>query len=267
MNWYGLFKSSQSVSISIERWQQSMQKKLESLIDFTASEDSNLEDKYTEDMAQRDLQRMSAETQQNMQIILNQVQEAISRTSNWNNSPVVVRARTHDNDNPIDAGDDAEISVGAQSAWGGIASFTYFVWEGKTEIDDILEAGDTDFFEDQNIQSDYFNLVTELKYPGSSSREGKTLNLYTARPVKDRQVYENATSIPSNIFLTNNPNRALGIASDLSSQGSRDVWRIQIDENKLIQTLDSPEAKDYQAVGGEGGIPIKSIILYHEGSG
>ena len=138
-----------------------------------------------------------------------------------------------------------------------------FVFDGRIEVDDILEAGDEDFFTDARIQQDYFNLVREMKNPGSSQK-GRVLTLYTARPVKDRQMYMDAANIPSGLFLTNSYSRAQGISMELSgSEQLRDIWRLRMEEKYLIQTLDGRE-KDYQVVGN-GLVPVKRITLVDPG--
>tara|TARA_Y100000034_G_C6865377_1_gene394358 strand:- start:286 stop:1086 length:801 start_codon:yes stop_codon:yes gene_type:complete len=266
MNWYKIIKFANKIDIAIEKWQQSIREQLEDLVDFSMYRHQNdPQQQYTSEMAKRDLERLNQDTHQNMQRISLNIQEAISHIPNWNNSSILIEARTHDRQNDIGSQNSAEVTVGDSSgvAWGGPASFTYFDIGDRIEVDDILEAGDKDFFVGgSTIESDYFSLVQELKNPGSKMAPGKTLTLYTARPAKDRELYMNATEIPSNIFLTNDSNRASGIAVDF---GARDIWQVKIDENNLLQTLDTPFAKDYQVVGG-GRIPVKSIVLWSEGS-
>jgi len=255
MNWY---KQAQSTNISIEKWQKSIQDTLDHLVDFSARKD----DKgypYTQEMAVDDMARMSQQTTANMQKIAQNIQEAISRISNWSQSSIFVEARTYDKNNEIDAETDAEVFVGKSTSWGGSPSFTYFS-EDTIIIEDVLSAGDTDFFSDSATESDYFLLVQELKNPGASSNPGKILTLYTARPTADRQIYENATTLPHGIYLTNNMDRVSGIAMDLGgSQGMRDIWQVKIDERYLMQTLDAMGSKDYQVVGEEA--PVQSIYL------
>lgn len=191
-------------------------------------------------------------TSSNMQIVKNFIAEAILRINNWNNSQVTIEAReVNKDDKYLEPVSDATIYIGTGDY---SPLFTFFIDKDKIHIDDIFEAGDMDYFSDHRIQQDYFNLIFELQKPGSTSKDGKTLTLYTARPKKDRKIYENATSIPSNIFLTNNVDSAFGIGQDM---GDRDVWKIKINEKHLIQTLDGTE-KQYQVIGN-GNVPVKSI--------
>lgn len=174
------------------------------------------------------------ETQKEMLKIQQIVEEAISRIPNWNNSIVKIAANpAEDINGPIlEKTDSAYIAVGT----GEMAPyFLFFQIDGKIEIDDVIEGGDTDFFETPQIQADYFNLINEIKRPNSTNK-GKILTLYTARPSKDRDQLLNSKILPINIFLTNNYNHAEGLAVDLG--GKRDIWKIKIDSKYLVQTLD-----------------------------
>lgn len=235
---------------------------------------------FTQEDAQSLAQQVISSTQQNMVQIAQMVQEAISKIERWNGSPVTIEV----GDPPSDIGfnkpsygtpvSTAQVNVGQQTSWGGSASFTVFAdfeesgqesgqesGHGvRIEVDDILEAGDTDFFTDQRIQTDYFSLVYELQHPGQSAQEGeKVLTLYTARPVKDReQLSANDKGIPANIFLTSSMSNADGLAQEY---GKRDVWKVRIRRKYLIQTMDSPGVRWFQVKAQEGLVPVESIIL------
>ena len=66
--------------------------------------------------------------------------------------------------------------------------------------------------------------------------------------------------------MTTNPDRAHGIGQDLGGKGGRDIWRVRIHRDHLVQTNETPGHEDYQIVGGEGKVPIHSIspISLHE---
>ena len=219
---------------------------------------------YTPEEIERTIAQLTQQTWAEMEKISRSIQEAVSRIGNWNGSPILIRAAdAHKESNYMsDPSDSAQIELGRDDM---APNFSYFsVGDGKIEIDDVLDAGDEDFFTSPTQQSDYFNLIKELKNPGSTSRGGKVLTLFTARPVKDRDLYMNANQVPSNIFLTNNYNSAIGLAGDLAgSEPRRDVWRLRIDSRYLLQTLDGPE-KQYQVVG-EGTVPVQSLALVDEG--
>jgi hypothetical protein len=198
-------------------------------------------------------------TKPKMEEIRTLIKEAISRTIQWNNTPIHIEARAiEDEYGPkIEPAEDAEITMGA----GEFApNFTFFRFEEKINIEDVLEGGDKDFFHTPEIQSDYFNLIAELKHPGSTNR-GKMITLYTARPTQDRQQLINSQTLPINIFLTNSYDHAEGIAIDLGgSQGVRDIWKVRIDSKYLIQTLDGP-VKYYQLV--KANAPVRMELISH----
>jgi hypothetical protein len=76
--------------------------------------------------------------------------------------------------------------------------------------------------------------------------------------VKDRKRYEDATTIPVGIFLTNSFRHAEGLAHDLSSREPRDVYEVRVRESDVVLTLDG-SVKYYQAVG-EGSVPAKVVL-------
>jgi hypothetical protein len=194
-------------------------------------------------------------TKINMEKIYHMIESAISRIQMWNNSTITIVAEAPQNEygTILEPGDMAEISVNN-------ASFILFLSPEGIEIDDVLDGGDEDFFSSAAMQSDYFNLINELKNPGSTSK-GKTLTLYTARPVKDRNQYLSTNSLPSNIFLTNDYNHAAGLASDLGSNEIRDIWKVRIDSKYITQTLDGP-VKYYQVTSNA---PVVSMSLVSPG--
>lgn len=149
------------------------------------------------------------------------------------------------------------LHTGSKSLSGsrGSPGFTYF---GPREVDDVLDAGDHDFFADQDVEVAYFKLVNEIRHPGSANKAGKPTRVYTARPVKDRRVYDGAKTVPSGIFVTNSADRAEGFGRDFGNTEGRDLWKIVVDSKYLVQTLKSGRTRDYQIVG-KGKVPIKSI--------
>lgn len=198
-------------------------------------------------------------TKKNAARLLAQVNSAIKRVQAWQaGTDVVIEPRGNIRESGFDenGSESFSVSVGSHGA-----DFTVFTNQGKVdEIDDVLEAGDTDFFHDPIEQVQYFDLIRELKSPGSTQRAGKLLTLWTARPVKDRRRYEGARTVPTNIFLTTDPDRAIGISRDLGGGRARDVWKVTIDSRYLVQTLNAGHIKDYQVVG-KTAVPVKKLIL------
>ena len=205
--------------------------------------------------AQRQFKELLGESQATARWFAGEINAAIGRVPNWGSSPVTVEPKSRDYTDPVS---DFDVTVGRNEAGFG-------VWtDGKQikSVDDVLEGGDEDFFHDPREQADYFNLVKELRHPGSSSR-GRDRVLWTARPVKDRARYERAKTIPSNLFLTTDADRALGLAQEGELGGGiRDVWRVVVNEIHLVKTLEAGRIVDYQAVG-DGPVPVKAMNLVH----
>lgn len=197
-------------------------------------------------------------TQQNMETIKAAIQQAIEGATNWGGSPVKIMAQagyseSFTNEVALQPGDDAQIGVGQ-------ATFTLFNHDGQFVIDDIIEGGEEDdeFFPEQSSKGDYYLLVNELRNPGST-RKGKTLTLFTARPQADRNFFMSTTWLPANLFLTNSASHADGLAHDLASNEPRDVWMVKIDSRYLTQTLDG-QVKYYMVTQDKA--PIVSMKLY-----
>jgi hypothetical protein len=144
-------------------------------------------------------------------------------------------------------------------------NFTVFINRdtGKiTQVEDVLEGGDLDFFhgpEGLELGKAYFDLIKEIQHPGSSS-QGKEITLYTARPVKDRHQYAGASTLPPNLFLANDVDHVLGLAHDLGGGAQRDVWKVKINTRYLVLTNDAGRVKYYQIVGAKA-VPVKGLEL------
>ena len=202
------------------------------------------------------MEKAVANTEGQAKHVAQQLTAAISRAPDFETWPVVVAPTFNkDREGWVPGVYDVEVGKGSFVT----PSFTLFVTDdGKiTEVEDVLEGGDSDFFRSSKGQSDYFNLVNEIRHPGSSSK-GRVITLYTARPTKDRERYEGARDIPSNIFLATTLDEAEGLASDLGSSEVRDVWKVRVDTRHLVKTLDTPRVKHYQTTNRT---PIQDIDL------
>lgn len=210
----------------------------------------------TESWAKQQMQQAIASTEIAMEKLKQLIQETISRIHKWNDSPIRIEAvADHDEYGiALKPTDGANIHIG-QGEYA--PSFSMFKEEGKFVIDDVIDGGDQDFFSTPQLQSDYFNLINEIKKPGSTSK-GKILTLYTARPQKDRNFYLKNKKLPVNVFLANNLNHVEGLASDLGAGEIRDIWKVRIDSKYLTQTLDGP-TKYYQVSTPDA--PVASMEL------
>jgi hypothetical protein len=235
------------------------------LMDFQESID-DLSKRYLPETVVDKFNEIMDQTSKNMDKIEELIRAAISRIPTWHGYTVLVIAepghsemlRDRHNFEPADNAT-VQMETGASPP-----SFSLFMREdGNIAVDDILDAGDTDFFTDMDSQTDYFSLVNEIQKPGSTQKT-KLLMLYTARPASDRKTYENAQTLPVNIFLTNSFDHAMGLASDLAgSGGMRDIWKVKVDSRYLTQTLEGP-VKYYQVTVPEA--PVKSMeLVYSEG--
>lgn len=197
---------------------------------------------FTKESAEQTFVKFVQETKQHMETLELNIREAIKRLGKWS-YPITIQVNELYKDQDMGPSNSAFIEIHCGNDTN--PSFMYYLENGKGVIDDVIDAGDQDFFHDLQSQKEYFDLIKELQSPGSSSK-GQPIVLYTARPKADRKRYIDATTVPTNIFLTSNPDSASGIGQDF---GGRDIWKLKIDTKYLQQTLDTPQEKQYQVVG------------------
>lgn len=215
----------------------------------------------------RDAGYSPKKTKKNMVDIAAKIKSAIGNIEHWSGSSILIephyskKSAYRDEDMSLDPIDSASVHIFKGSMTGSYApDFTWFGSVGSGfELDDVLDAGDKDFFTDPSLEADYFSLVNELRHPGRSGN--KILKLYTARPKQDRKIYVDSREVPSGIFLTSRYDSAVGIGQDLSGGVGRDIYLVKISEKHLIKTLDTPGEKQYQAFSREGFVPIVSIEM------
>ncbi len=266
-NWLQKIKTANSqVLIDSSKYEAELMEQLNSLSDFSMNDPEDAE-KFTPEIAEKTKNGILQKTLVNMQRIVQMIQGVISSGS-WSGSSVtlspVMSYDWYNKPDYLNPTDSSEISVGVNNEWGGSLSFSLFFDEkGQAIVDDVLEAGDEDFFGAGNAGEgqDYFLLVRGLKNPGFAEST-KALTLYTARPVKDRAVYMDATSIPANIFLTTSYDFAQSFGLDYSEQ--RDVWRVRIEDRYLFMTEELGTHRNYQTIGQDL-VPVKSIRLVDMG--
>lgn len=206
------------------------------------------------------VQNIVDESKTNLDALVGRIEKAIKRFKDWSGVHDVVIEPMYNSESGLTS------SVnGGYVRIGDRMGFTAYLKGSKVDVLEVLEGQDSYFFQNPADESDYFGLVRELESPGSTSKPGKWLILWTARPTKDRRRYERARVVPPGIFLTTDPDRAYGIASDLGGREVRDLWRVVINEQSLMKTLDRGWLRDYQVVGVEPA-PIKSMDLVAEGT-
>ena len=141
--------------------------------------------------------------------------------------------------------------------------FSIEVKNGKVEMaGDELEEYD-EIIEDWGRPA--FNAVTlynffrkYIKNPSIVSLRPKIKSVYTARPITDFNIYENAKTVPNYIFVSTDYNFVEGFAID---NAPKDIWKIRISEYDLIDSVDNVPGKVFQVMSGEGGdyAPILGI--------
>ncbi len=245
------------------KYQENVRNDLYSLSDWTEQhpdpDPEALSSTMTREEADRWAQQIIAKTRENMGNVLQMVQEALSRVD-WTGSPVSVQVGSPgygpgNKEEWSDPVTDAYIVVGPPQTDVGFTLFIGIEDESGTrnEIDDVIE--DDDMFDSPSQKQDYYLLVQSMRHP-NAQKSNRILSLYTARPIADRELYMDATSIPSSIFLTTKMDDAEGFSRDYG--GGRDIWKVRIEEQYLIKMLDTGMIRHYQSVG-QGQVPVKSI--------
>jgi hypothetical protein len=235
------------VVIDISPYATVLQERIDDLLDWS----SRRSDPLSREDGKRTFDKLMAESKAHLEAVADKMAQAAASVM-WRGSKIVVKPSF--NSDPMEF----DFERGVRAAFVHVmqgrddASFAYF---GDT-IDDVLEAGDTDFF--RNLELDYFALIEELRHPGRAEREGeKVLRLYTARPRKDRAVYDTVNELPSRIFLTSDPDDVEGIAADM---GGRDIYEVRIKAKYVMPTLDVGRVKHYQTiVTPSGKVPVERV--------
>jgi hypothetical protein len=216
---------------------------------------------YTDADAIQQSKQVVNNTVQNMEKIRQNLLSAIHRIPTWS-TPLLRIIPQVGYDSIFMKGDFTQPSDSALIEFGQedmSPNFSYFVDGDNIDIDDVLEFGDNDFFENKsNTQNDYFMLIREIKNPRSTQTAGRFLKLYTARPSSDRNIYMDATTVPGGIFLADNLYHVEGLSVDFG--GNRDIWKVVINEQYLFKTFNAPEVRYYQVVG-DGMVPVKRLDL------
>jgi hypothetical protein len=236
-------------------------------VDETLSFSKKRGGEYTDKQAAADKKHYKAVIKKNMQQRAKELVQAVNRLPVWQGSKLTVEAhplwssssrkRSFWSDDFEPTGD-CYVKVYQGGSDRDAPSFAYY---DNKMVDDVLDAGDSDFFRDSKVEADYFALVQELRHPGKAKAEGeKKVVLYTARPAKDRDVYMKAKTVPANIFLTTSYREAEGYTVEFG--GDRDIWQVAIKKKNLLITLDTPGLKNYQAYAPGGKVPIESIRLF-----
>lgn len=239
------------------------------------SEERHPEDFYTREMAEKDIAHWQAEARKGFTVLERDIEEAVSALPNWGGTRLTLVPTWDEREGPVfwlAEDEDPYVPIGGDLRFGPGTSapgFTVFATKDGhvRSIDDVLDAGDTDFFRDPAVESDYFMLAEELRNPGGAKRIGnKVLTLYTARPAKDRRLYDNARKIPANVFLTTSEDEAYGYVEDLG--GGRDVYRVRIKRMYLVETLNVGSKRNYQTfAGGDRMVPVESCDLVYADPG
>jgi hypothetical protein len=218
---------------------------------------ANYVDKYLDELNSQNTietdgvkKQLINQTNSNMKIFIDKIQQAFPKIqSKWLGSSVKVVPH-------FNTGWDFPIHEGC-------SDFSIYVINGKDKPDfttfnfganlgDVLDGGDEDFFSNPNTENDYFLLVNLLERPEIFDHPEREITLYTARPKKDREIFSGNT-IPSNIFLTNDPDEAEGYARDF---GDRDIYKVKIQQQYLTQTLNAGRKKNFQTVSPTGKVPV-----------
>jgi hypothetical protein len=229
---------------------------------------------FSEEDIETTFQDLISKTEVELRKTILLIQDAISRIEEWNSKLQIEINLPFKIDDDFDwlspQGDSVYVEVitsGNNAEYH--PNFTLFTGERGVDVGDVLDAGDTEFFKNSESTSDYFNLISELRRPGSTS-QGQIVKLYTARPQRDRQIYTNAKQtkqVPNGLWATTQYNRAVGLAlpGELgpSSDEGRDVFEIGVNSRYLILHYDGGVFKDYQLFNKTGWVPIISIRHVH----
>lgn len=249
-----LYEMNQNTNISFfdDDYQSYVKSYLNDLYDWTKKkyDEGKSKEKPDPDEYKKEEKTIIGGTIKNSQEIIKTINTAIQKFGpKWKNSHVIIEPLYNERDRQnfsFKPATDFSIGIGNKNI-----NFSLFSMGEK--IDDILDAGDKDFFHDASTESDYFLLADYFQNPNKD--ENKAIILYTARPKKDKHLFNNVSEIPTNIFLTTSFDEAAGYAHDF---GDRDIYKLKIRLKYLITTLDNGRIQNYQTIG-DGKVPIVGI--------
>jgi hypothetical protein len=216
----------------------------------------------------KEYEKLIQQSTKNINYIKDKINEAIAKIPIWSTRNILIIANDDIKNTESELVPAHSFSVDLHNGndTDDVPNFSVFLDEDNLHlsIEDVLEAGDNDFFQDNNSQRDYFNLIQSLK-GRSIKKEEKNISLYTARPTKDRQTLLNSNEWPVNIFLTSNYDFAENFGLDYNE--NRDIWKVTINTKFLIETLNSPGNNQYQTFSPDGmsTVPIVRKNLITQG--
>lgn len=223
---------------------------------------------FTEDNALEEKNRLIKESFDNMNKIKNELSRILSSVNQYKGKifPITIEASEDYNEN----GRDVNLEKGTNSALLYVGNKDYYIymsiyWDGGKiqilgdEVEDFGELED-EFGEEVNDIKPFYNLIrTIIKNPNRIENSvQKTTTVYTARPIKDFSIFENASNVPVDIFVSTNYNFVEGFAID---NKPRDIWKIRISDNYLINDQTNNPDFIFQVYNpsGEKEVPIKRI--------
>ena len=122
---------------------------------------------YNEEEATKDTKRILTDLEKAVKELAEHLHAAAHRVPNWFGSTILVRPLI-DKDNPVyDQGGEVhdflngDVYVDKGSVSNHSPGFSLFLHGSTAHVDDVLDAGDTDFFHHPEVASDYFGLVNE----------------------------------------------------------------------------------------------------------
>lgn len=245
---------SKSISIKIytSDYEEYMNEEFEELKRYNEIKKTPWSDEEYQD-TKKELTTIISQTRKNLIEFYNKISILSSKLlENWSESTIIIK--------PIIPSDKEFIFTPVNDftviVFNGVDGADFTVFDGGRLIDDILDVGDTDFFQNQNLESDYFLLVNFLLNPNYEEKS-RIITLYTARPKRDKDIYLKTSKIPVGIFLTTNINDVEGIANDMQD---RDIYKIKIDSKFLTKTLQRNNLMHFQSFNPNSRfVPIEDI--------
>lgn len=87
--------------------------------------------------------------------------------------------------------------------------------DGSYEVEDVIEAGDKDFFADDGVENDYFDIVEGLRGYGKEKAEGH-VTLHRGMSQEEYDAWMRGDTIPKGKFFTSS--RTAELAQDISGK-------------------------------------------------
>jgi hypothetical protein len=144
---------------------------------------------------------------------------------------LVIELRPLESDAGIDSLENPTVNVKMMVRQRDNPDMTVFLGDGRLEVDDVLDFGDSDFFDNEEQSANYLDLVDYLR-TGRLKQEGE-LKLYRQMADAEMMLWRTGKSIPAGKWFASSKSKASGV--DVSGEFN-EIYTLSVDASVVRQT-------------------------------